>query len=201
MRCGGLLLLVGLLALWGQLTPASSQNLGKNFLLFLPSMDLVQGLARHASVVIEGKVLAHSVVEPGGGGGKPGYCPPPKDSGLCVEKCRGDDSCLGDEKCCSNGCGHTCQSPLKERPGKCPAFPAVVDPPCQKKCHSDGGCPSPMKCCKKMCSMVCINPEKPGRCPRHTGSGICVAECDHDWNCPGVKKCCGSCPRGCIDPV
>ncbi|XP_053148157.1 pro-neuregulin-1, membrane-bound isoform isoform X10 [Hemicordylus capensis] len=37
-----------------------------------PSVDSVQGLARRASVVIEGKVLAHSVAEPAGGGGGEG---------------------------------------------------------------------------------------------------------------------------------
>ncbi|XP_041821744.1 anosmin-1-like [Chelmon rostratus] len=46
---------------------------------------------------------------------KQGSCPPPeKTSGLaaaCVESCDHDQECSAQKKCCSNGCGHTCQSP------------------------------------------------------------------------------------------
>lgn len=44
---------------------------------------------------------------------KLGRCPPLRRGtvGLCVEDCSGDDDCPGNEKCCSNGCGHTCQEP------------------------------------------------------------------------------------------
>ncbi|XP_014393258.1 PREDICTED: WAP four-disulfide core domain protein 18-like [Myotis brandtii] len=50
-----------------------------------------------------------------GGGVKPGLCPKlPKDAiGLCVEKCSGDDSCPGEMKCCSNGCGHVCKRAIR----------------------------------------------------------------------------------------
>ncbi|CAG2224040.1 unnamed protein product [Mytilus edulis] len=41
---------------------------------------------------------------------KPGFCPPvPRDSsGVCVDECSSDDTCQGEKKCCSNGCGHFC---------------------------------------------------------------------------------------------
>ena len=44
---------------------------------------------------------------------KPGYCPqvPPDQVGSCAEECPHDFNCTGDQKCCSNGCGHTCQDP------------------------------------------------------------------------------------------
>ena len=46
---------------------------------------------------------------------KQGDCPSPeKASGFaaaCVESCDADDECSGVKKCCSNGCGHTCQVP------------------------------------------------------------------------------------------
>ncbi|XP_075951200.1 anosmin-1a isoform X1 [Anarhichas minor] len=46
---------------------------------------------------------------------KQGRCPPPeRASGFaaaCVESCDRDRECLAQKKCCSNGCGHTCQSP------------------------------------------------------------------------------------------
>ncbi|XP_048643821.1 WAP four-disulfide core domain protein 18-like [Marmota marmota marmota] len=40
-----------------------------------------------------------------------GECPevPEGVYGLCVERCTGDGSCPRGMKCCSNGCGHTCQ--------------------------------------------------------------------------------------------
>ncbi|XP_033471528.1 anosmin-1a isoform X1 [Epinephelus lanceolatus] len=46
---------------------------------------------------------------------KQGSCPPPeRASGFaaaCVESCDHDRECPAQKKCCSNGCGHTCQSP------------------------------------------------------------------------------------------
>uniref|UniRef100_A0A665TAN3 Anosmin 1a n=1 Tax=Echeneis naucrates TaxID=173247 RepID=A0A665TAN3_ECHNA len=46
---------------------------------------------------------------------KQGICPPPeRASGFaaaCVESCDRDGECSAQRKCCSNGCGHTCQPP------------------------------------------------------------------------------------------
>lgn len=46
---------------------------------------------------------------------KQGDCPAPeKASGFaaaCVESCEEDGECSAVKKCCSNGCGHTCQVP------------------------------------------------------------------------------------------
>jgi len=44
---------------------------------------------------------------------KPGQCPRPRPGtgGICVNLCSCDDDCKRDLKCCSNGCGHTCQKP------------------------------------------------------------------------------------------
>ncbi|XP_030642975.1 anosmin-1 [Chanos chanos] len=46
---------------------------------------------------------------------KQGDCPSPeRASGFaaaCVESCEEDSECSGLKKCCSNGCGHTCQIP------------------------------------------------------------------------------------------
>ncbi|KAK3533241.1 hypothetical protein QTP70_013656 [Hemibagrus guttatus] len=46
---------------------------------------------------------------------KQGDCPSPqRASGFaaaCVESCSADRECSGSKKCCSNGCGHTCQAP------------------------------------------------------------------------------------------
>ena len=42
---------------------------------------------------------------------KPGSCPS-TTVGTCVEACNSDNSCQGDQKCCSNGCGHVCTNPV-----------------------------------------------------------------------------------------
>ena len=50
---------------------------------------------------------------------KPGYCPEPSGAvGICVVTsltCSNDADCRGDLKCCSNGCGRTCQKPGRTR--------------------------------------------------------------------------------------
>ena len=44
---------------------------------------------------------------------KSGECPNTEGMiGICVEQCAADDSCEGEQKCCSNGCGHTCMAPV-----------------------------------------------------------------------------------------
>uniref|UniRef100_K1Q7S9 Anosmin-1 n=1 Tax=Magallana gigas TaxID=29159 RepID=K1Q7S9_MAGGI len=42
---------------------------------------------------------------------KDGMCPVPErtSSAICLEECRTDSDCTGTQKCCFNGCGHTCQ--------------------------------------------------------------------------------------------
>ncbi|XP_022593775.1 anosmin-1-like [Seriola dumerili] len=44
-----------------------------------------------------------------------GDCPPPQRAtgfaAACVESCSSDHHCPSPRKCCSNGCGHTCQAP------------------------------------------------------------------------------------------
>ncbi|KAL3869875.1 hypothetical protein ACJMK2_042502 [Sinanodonta woodiana] len=47
---------------------------------------------------------------------KPGISP--RISGV-VETCSSDSDCSGSQKCCSNGCGHTCQTP--------PALPCIYN--------------------------------------------------------------------------
>ncbi|XP_077370549.1 anosmin-1a isoform X2 [Festucalex cinctus] len=46
---------------------------------------------------------------------KQGVCPPPKRASgfaaACVDSCDHDAECPAQKKCCSNDCGHTCQSP------------------------------------------------------------------------------------------
>ena len=41
-------------------------------------------------------------------------CPavPEGQVGACVELCTGDESCPGEQMCCSNGCGRVCKRPV-----------------------------------------------------------------------------------------
>ncbi|KAH3701868.1 kielin/chordin-like protein [Dreissena polymorpha] len=45
---------------------------------------------------------------------KPGQCPvaPKGTNTICLVQCQGDDSCPGDQKCCSYGCHVSCTNPL-----------------------------------------------------------------------------------------
>ncbi|TSP68478.1 WAP four-disulfide core domain protein 18 [Bagarius yarrelli] len=55
--------------------------------------------------LIEGAAASKSKV-------KPGICPWRKlGLGHCAEYCTNDSDCPGEEKCCSNGCGHQCTIP------------------------------------------------------------------------------------------
>ena len=38
--------------------------------------------------------------------------------GICVEMCSSDQDCGGRERCCSNGCGHTCQQVAQYQMGR-----------------------------------------------------------------------------------
>lgn len=46
---------------------------------------------------------------------KPGNCPALQNGTQCHIECYTDADCRGDDKCCSNGCGHVCVSPESER--------------------------------------------------------------------------------------
>ena len=48
---------------------------------------------------------------------KIGTCPVPEGAGICVELCTSDFDCDGNQKCCSNGCGHVCTAPQLSRRG------------------------------------------------------------------------------------
>ena len=65
-------------------------------------------------------ILVSTIVDAKGGGDeivgilpKAGQCPAPQGDtfGICPELCSNDEECDGDQKCCSNGCGHICVQP------------------------------------------------------------------------------------------
>ena len=63
-------------------------------------------------------------------GSKKGMCPSIDTLAdfelACVEECKEDTSCAGDKKCCSNGCGHTCQLPYISREDYTPLMCKVL---------------------------------------------------------------------------
>lgn len=60
-----------------------------------------------------------------------GDCPPPQRAtgfaAACVESCSSDQHCPSPRKCCSNGCGHTCQAPANLYKGKDKSLEAASD--------------------------------------------------------------------------
>ncbi|OQV12697.1 hypothetical protein BV898_13018 [Hypsibius exemplaris] len=83
----------------------------------------------------------------------PGKCPAATGPGFCLERCSGDESCPGAQKCCSNGCGHTCQVPDTSdvHPGFCPNNKPNTLGVCSITCASDANCERNYKCCSTAC--------------------------------------------------
>ncbi|KAL3869859.1 hypothetical protein ACJMK2_042487 [Sinanodonta woodiana] len=86
---------------------------------------------------------------------KPGTCHKPPSIGSCVELCSSDEGCPGRKKCCSNGCGHSCQIPerLVTSPRTCPT-PSDVGM-CVEECSYDADCLSGQMCCSNGCGHTC----------------------------------------------
>ncbi|CAF0832279.1 unnamed protein product [Brachionus calyciflorus] len=96
---------------------------------------------------------------------KPGSCPQPPDFGICIMGCSHDFSCQGNLKCCSNGCGYTCQVPITKQADEpiskeCPVDNTFLVGLCaitEKSCWSDSMCKSNQRCCRKGCNRECID--------------------------------------------
>ncbi|XP_029816276.1 WAP four-disulfide core domain protein 3 [Manacus vitellinus] len=83
---------------------------------------------------------------------KPGTCPMVLRGSLgpCLELCDTDGDCLGDDKCCTTGCGHVCKPPTRVDGNQADK--------CLLLCLQDKDCPTSQKCCQQGCSRVCIPP-------------------------------------------
>ncbi|KAJ8300356.1 hypothetical protein KUTeg_021875 [Tegillarca granosa] len=149
---------------------------------------------------------------------KPGMCPNRTGPGICVEICFNDHNCTGTQKCCSNGCGHTCQDPIYhhlcpdgKEPVKCLVQPCSVNkcpkyPDAVCKDSYCGGCKArffdknnnevTMDCMAMPVKKQNVH-VKPGTCPKLADGtmGTCVKECKYDNDCDGAtgnKKCCSN---------
>nr|XP_006822461.1 PREDICTED: neurogenic locus notch homolog protein 1-like [Saccoglossus kowalevskii] len=88
---------------------------------------------------------------------KLGTCPAVSNDavGICVESCSYDHDCPGNDKCCSNGCGHVCRPADLEKEGTCPVIQSGSGGICVQECAHDYECEGDNKCCSNGCGNVC----------------------------------------------
>ncbi|XP_033634885.1 uncharacterized protein LOC117296122 isoform X1 [Asterias rubens] len=137
---------------------------------------------------------------------KPGLCPKVsiETVGICEESCYDDYACPDDQKCCSNGCGHSCMpayNPSVHEYGECPTMVETGD--CPSECTVDSDCGRGI-CCYTGCGYACANPiivdpvpVLPG--PLHVcpllpefTAGPCADFCSFDYDCKEEEKCCSN---------
>ena len=125
---------------------------------------------------------------------KPGTCHVPRFAfGGCVDECQSDDSCPGEEKCCSNDCSHICLIPPEL---ECPELICDGHLDCSKHGYKldERGCATcecytPDPCPKFKC--------RP--CPelydyKNVSGYMCQGcECVHGVECPRLQC---ECPEG-----
>ncbi|XP_062508376.1 latent-transforming growth factor beta-binding protein 2-like [Corticium candelabrum] len=133
-----------------------------------------------------------------------GQCPVSSGGGFgsCVELCSSDANCTTDEKCCGNGCGHSCQKSQQiVHDGHCPLTSGVFGI-CVSNCIDDQDCQDAEKCCSNSCGHECkaaLPLVHDGICPQHTGFGICINVCSNDTVCAAHQKCCSNgCGHSCM---
>ncbi|KAL5463602.1 hypothetical protein EMCRGX_G032515 [Ephydatia muelleri] len=139
-------------------------------------------------------------------------CPPSSGGvGICSEMCSADAECSLGEKCCSNGCGHSCAKalviPYHNPPLRCPA--ASVSQ-CTTSCQANANCSSGEMCCPMSgCGTICVRGETPTPlCPvvrdqvsNATLIGAYLPSCEADGSFTPVQ-CHGSTGYcWCVDPV
>ncbi|XP_019849112.1 PREDICTED: kielin/chordin-like protein isoform X2 [Amphimedon queenslandica] len=98
-------------------------------------------------------------------------CPTPDPSqsvvGACEEECSADSSCEETEKCCSNGCGHSCTTstsiPYYKPPMSCPPINPILGVFCSIDfgCKSHAVCQEDELCCPTGCGSMCMKGVKP----------------------------------------
>ncbi|KAF0306937.1 WAP four-disulfide core domain protein 18 [Amphibalanus amphitrite] len=114
---------------------------------------------------------------------KPGFCPKIVRGymGVCLEECSSDYDCADDSKCCSTGCGHTCQAPI----------PEIVHP-CKTvrfRCGKQTRCAATRALCRpgETCPLVplCVSKRAP-YCDRCPDGKVCVLQKKY---CSGGGAC------------
>jgi hypothetical protein len=92
------------------------------------------------------------------------FCPAVSNDvmGTCSDQCSADDDCEDWEKCCSNGCGHTCATPTAvpyySPPKKCPPINPLLGIFCSIDfgCKNHEICDEDSLCCPTGCGSKCM---------------------------------------------
>lgn len=151
---------------------------------------------------------------------KNGTCPilaPPELCASDVDECFIDWDCVGNRKCCSNGCYKVCASPSVRGSGigqlqtagavQCPD-PVVYRCSSSLKhlCDDSSECFTGTACCFDGCRRRCVPPKgAPDTCPKPPEGLICPiglrSTCVDDRSCVDGTRCCNDgCRRRCKDP-
>nr|BAC00855.1 chorionic proteinase inhibitor [Pseudaspius hakonensis] len=97
----------------------------------------------------------------------PGVCPSTKyEAAVCARirfvSCADDSDCTNNQKCCSNGCGLQCMTPVTANPGVCPSTKYELGM-CARirfvSCADDSDCAKNEKCCSNGCGLQCMAPD------------------------------------------
>ncbi|CAI5778610.1 papilin-like isoform X2 [Podarcis lilfordi] len=92
-----------------------------------------------------------------------------KDQELeCGAQCRTHSNCPGEQMCCRYGCQQRCVLPVNVNPGYCPSSNPFPPTMCAIRCVDDKRCGKGKKCCRWGCLSSCVDaePENPGVCPK-----------------------------------
>ncbi|XP_033641762.1 cysteine-rich motor neuron 1 protein-like isoform X3 [Asterias rubens] len=124
-----------------------------------------------------------------------GDCPLIDDGvfGVCSESCHHDGNCTETQKCCSNGCGHSCMEVVQ--PVVCAEIMCAI--------YCEFGYQQTQDGCDT-CSCVEDRMVKEGSCPVLEDGmiGLCVESCSSDGECNNDMKCCSNgCGHTCVQPV
>ncbi|XP_077688601.1 WAP four-disulfide core domain protein 2-like [Eretmochelys imbricata] len=155
-KSSSIVLLVGLLALWAELSSASGHN------VTTLTMNNVHGLWSSGTLGPQpGPLPGTSVTLAFPVSEKEGVCPDTVvEAANCTEECQTDSDCEENLKCCQTGCGWSCQIP-NVKPGSCPVVPGGIPllGLCRNQCKVDSQCPGIMKCCMNGCrKQACVRP-------------------------------------------
>ncbi|XP_030388728.1 WAP four-disulfide core domain protein 8-like isoform X2 [Gopherus evgoodei] len=195
----GLLLFLGLLALWADLLPASGQlrqvktgkcpapiNAGAaNCNNFCSTDADCPGSERCCSNGCGRECRLPTGVNPG-------YCPKidPDIMTICIVECSNDRECGAVSKCCSLGCRVQCARAVPAKAGTCPKRRVLrTFAPCENKCRDDRDCPNRKKCCFTGCGLGCLAPVTGDICRLPPKTGPCEALIPRFFYNPASRTC------------
>ncbi|XP_078377512.1 uncharacterized protein LOC144660683 isoform X1 [Oculina patagonica] len=150
----------------------------------------------------------------GAGQDKTGTCPtlvPPECVVSELDECFFDGDCVGDRKCCSNGCYRVCASPSLGAAAAAVKCPEPVLFRCSRsmkhQCDDSSDCFTGTNCCFDGCRRRCVSStsEPEDTCPKPAENLICPVGlrnmCVDNESCrPGTVCCNDGCRKRCRDP-